>query len=282
MIPASMTPTAPAAVLSGFDRREIGLRTGVTLEYVRHGDPTGVPVIFLHGITDSWRSFEWMLPQLAPGIDAYAVSLRGHGGSGRPTHGYAPADFARDVDAFMDAVGLPSAIVAGHSMGSAVALRFALEYPYRTRALVLIGAVAAWAANPAASEVMAAVAAFEHVDPAFARDFQLSTIATAVPPELIEIAVEESLRVPLHVWKGAFAGLASADVRRELHKIAVPTLLIWGARETFATRAEQEELVLGVRGARLLVYELAGHAVHWDEPARVARDVAAFAGRLRK
>jgi pimeloyl-ACP methyl ester carboxylesterase len=129
---------------------------------------------------------------------------------------------------------------------------------------------------------MAAVAAFEHVDPAFAREFQLSTVATAVPPELIETAVEESLRVPLHVWKGAFAGLASADVRRELHKIAVPTLLIWGARETFATRAEQEELVLGVRGARLLVYELAGHAVHWDEPARVARDVAAFAGRLRR
>ncbi len=282
MIAASTTLTGPAPAVSGFDRQEIGLRTGVTLEYVRHGDPSGVPVIFLHGITDSWRSFEWMFPQLAPGIDAYAVSLRGHGGSSRPQHGYAPADFARDVEAFMDALGLASAVVVGHSMGSAVALRFAVAYPFRTRALVLIGAVAAWAANPAAHEVMTAVAAFgERVDPAFARDFQLSTLATAVPPELIEVAVEESMRVPVHVWKRAFAGLASADVRREMHRISVPTLLIWGARETFATRAEQEELILGIRGARLLVYELAGHAVHWDEPGRVARDVSAFVRRLR-
>lgn len=269
-------------MVSGFTPTLIGLRTGVTLEYVRHGDPTGVPVIFLHGITDSWRSFEWMLPRLASGIDAYAVSLRGHGGSGKPKQGYAPADFARDVEAFMDAVGLPSAVVAGHSMGSAVALRFALEYPFRTRALVLIGALAAWAPNPAVAEVMRVVAAFDWVNPAFAREFQLSTIASAVPPELIEVAVEESLRVPLHVWKGAFAGLAAADVSRELHRIVVPTLVIWGGKETFARRSEQDELIRGIRRARLLVYELAGHAVHWDEPARVARDVSAFVGKLRK
>ena len=182
----------------------------------------------------------------------------------------------------MDAVGLPSAVVAGHSMGSAVALRFALEYPFRTRALVLIGALAAWAPNPAVAEVMRVVAAFDWVNPAFAREFQLSTIASAVPPELIEVAVEESLRVPLHVWKGAFAGLAAADVSRELHRIVVPTLVIWGGKETFARRSEQDELIRGIRRARLLVYELAGHAVHWDEPARVARDVSAFVGKLRK
>ena len=264
-------------VASGFSRKSIDLRTGVTLEYVRHGEPSGVPVIFLHGITDSWRSFEWVLPHMPPGMDAYAVSLRGHGGSGRPAHGYGPTDFARDVDAFMDALGIRSAVVVGHSMGSAVAQRFALDYPSRTRALVLIGAVASWGANPAVQDVMAAVAAFsDRVDPAFAREFQEGTVATPMPPELIDVAVEESLRVPVHVWKEAFASLGSADVSKDLGRIRVPALVIWGARETFATRGEQEELVAGITGARLVVYGEAGHAVHWEEPGRVARDIGTF------
>lgn len=272
-----------ATVATGFSRKNIDLRTGVTLEYVRHGEPSGVPVIFLHGITDSWRSFEGTLPHLPPGVDAYAVSLRGHGGSGQPAHGYRAADFAGDVDAFMDALSIPSAVVVGHSMGSAVALRLAVDYPVRTRALVLIGAVAKWGANSAVQEVMAAVAAFgDRVDPAFAREFQVSTVATPVPPGLIDSAVDESLRVPMHVWKGAFAGLAFADVSKDLHKITAPTLLIWGAKETFATRSEQEELVRGITGARLVVYDAAGHAVHWEEPDRVAADIGRFVAAINE
>ncbi len=265
----------------GFSRNDITLSSGITLEYVRRGNPSGVPVVFLHGITDSWRSFEWMLPHLPAAMNAYAVSVRGHGGSDRPAHGYEMQDFARDLDGFMERLGIRSAVVVGHSMGSAVALRFALDYPSRTGALVLIGATATWSANPAAVEVAAAVARFtDSVDPPFVREFQLSTVATAVPSAIIDVAVEESLRVPARVWREAFAAIVQTDVSRDLPAITAPTLVIWGGKETFATRGEQEELVRGIKGARLLVYELAGHAVHWDEPARVARDIEEFVVQL--
>ena len=80
------------------------------------------------------------------------VTQRGHGDSGKPAEGYAPPDFAHDVAAFMDAMGLESAVIVGHSMGSTVAQRFAIDYPRRTRALVLVGAAAVWDGLPAMEE----------------------------------------------------------------------------------------------------------------------------------
>ncbi len=64
-----MLPTIDRAVLP----------TGVTLPYAVSGDPAGIPVLMLHGLSDSWRSFEGVLPYLPPGIRAYALSQRGHG-----------------------------------------------------------------------------------------------------------------------------------------------------------------------------------------------------------
>ncbi len=268
------------AVASGFAGKSITLSSGITLEYVRRGDPLGIPVLLLHGVSDSWRSFEWMLPYLPPEVDAYAISVRGHGGSDKPSHGYEMQDFARDIDGFMQRLGIPTAVVVGHSMGSAVALRLALDYPARVRGLVLMGAMASWGANPPVQEVAETVTSFsDTVDPAFIREFQLSTVATPVPG-IIEVAVDESLRVPVHVWKEAFAGIVHFDVTRDLSRITVPTLLMWGGKETFATRHAQEELLRGMKAARLVVFEHAGHAVHWEEPARVARDIAAFVAEL--
>jgi pimeloyl-ACP methyl ester carboxylesterase len=263
-----------------YRRNIVSLKTGVTLEYVQHGNADGVPMILLHGITDSWRSFEWMLPHLPPTVNAFAVTMRGHGGSGKPAHGFTPADYAADVAAFMDALALDRAVIVGHSMGSAAALRFALDYPARTRALVMLGGTASWQANAVGSELVPAFAALgDPVDHHFAHEFQASTVATDVP-HILDVATRESVRVPAYVWREAMAGLQASDMTPRLAELTVPTLIMWGDKETVATRAEQQTLATGIRGARLIVYEGAGHAIHWDQPAAVARDLAAFVESL--
>jgi pimeloyl-ACP methyl ester carboxylesterase len=78
----------------------VSLPTGVRIEYVEQGRADGVPVIFLHGVTDSWRSFERVLPLLPPDVHAFALSQRGHGDSSRPTSGYRFADMSADLLAF--------------------------------------------------------------------------------------------------------------------------------------------------------------------------------------
>jgi non-heme chloroperoxidase len=151
----------------------IALRTGVTLPYVEQGDLAGLPVVFLHGVTDSWRSFEPVLPKLPPSIRAFALTQRGHGDAGRPASGYRCADLAADVAAFLDAQEIESAVILGHSMGSSVALRFALDFPSRTSGLVLLGAFASYRTNPAViafwEEAVSTLA--DPIDPAFAREF---------------------------------------------------------------------------------------------------------------
>ena len=81
------------------------LSTGVRIEYVEQGKADGVPVIFLHGVTDSWRSFERVLPLSPPGIHAFALSQRAHGDTSRPTSGYRFAGMSADLLAFLDAMG---------------------------------------------------------------------------------------------------------------------------------------------------------------------------------
>src|SRR3712207_1329643 len=104
--------------------KTVALPAGVTLPYVEQGDPAGVPVLLLHGYTDSWRSWEPVLPSLPGSVRAVAPTQRGHGDAGRPASGYGPHDFAADLAAFVDALGLGPAVVAGTSMGSIVAQRF--------------------------------------------------------------------------------------------------------------------------------------------------------------
>jgi non-heme chloroperoxidase len=262
--------------------RSVKLPSGVRLQYVEQGNPSGVPVLFLHGYTDSWRSFERILPHLPESIHAFAVTQRGHGDADRPTAGYRTRDFAADVAAFMDALELKRAIIVGHSMGSTNAMRFAIDYPDRTLGLMVLGTFAGYRGNPVIAEFWETGASrlTDPIEPAFAREFQESTLAQSVPGTFIDIAVEESLKVPAQVWRAAFEGFLEDDFVSDLHRIRTPTLILWGTQDLLCPRADQDALLAQITGARLTVYERAGHALHWEEPERFAADVATFVESL--
>ena len=262
--------------------QSVTLSTRVTLPYVEQGDPSGVPVVLLHGITDSWRSFEPVLPYLPPSIRAFALTQRGHGDADRPADGYHPRDFAADVAAFLDSQGLASAVIAGHSMGSAVALRFALDYPERIHGLVPMGTFVRYRTNPVLEEFWESVVAClaDPIAERVAREFQESTLARPIAPWFLETAIAESLKVPARVWRDGFAGLFEDEHVARLGEIAAPTLLVWGDQDAFVPASDQETLLATIAGARLQVYRGAGHAIHWEEPARFAADLVAFVERL--
>lgn len=261
--------------------KTIALSTGVTLPYAEQGDPAGIPVVMLHGITDSWHSFEPVLPHLPESIHLFALSQRGHGDADRPPTGYRTRDFAADAAAFIEALGLAPAVMVGHSMGTTNAMRLAIDSPQRVRALVLIDAFATYRSAGMAEFVRSNIAGLTDPVPAgFARDFQQSTLARPVPPELLDLAVSESLKVPARVWRDAFAGLMEDDFVSEVQKVDVPTLFLWGDQDRMALRADQDRLLAAIAGSRLIVYEGGGHAPHWEEAARIAADVSEFVARL--
>src|SRR3712207_5342652 len=116
------------------------LSTGVRLHYAEQGNPTWEAIVFLHGYSDSWFSFSWVLPLLSPEYHVFALTQRGHGDSDKPECCYAPDDFAADVDAFMEKVGIEKATLVAHSTAALFAQRVALSYPRRVSRLVLVGA----------------------------------------------------------------------------------------------------------------------------------------------
>ena len=70
------------------------------------------------------------------------------------------------------------------------------------------------------------------------------------------------------------------DSLEELDKIKAPTLIVWGDQDTILPRSDQEALAAAIPGSRLLVYPGAGHAFYWENPGRVASDLAAFIAEL--
>ncbi len=262
--------------------KSVEIRNGLTLEYLEHGGPSGLKVVFLHGVTDSWRSFEAVLTHLPAFLHAFVPSQRGHGDSGRPEAGYRCVDFSADLHAFMDALEIPSALVVGHSMGSYVAQQFAIDHPERTLGLVLIGAFPTLRGNPGVRALWdSAISRLaDPVDSGFVLEFQKSTLAQPVPPSFLDTVVGESLKVPARVWRATFADFLEADFSTELERIKAPTLIIWGDQDAVVPRSEQHLLNDFIQGSRLIVYPGAGHGVHWEDPARVASDLSAFAHEI--
>ncbi len=263
--------------------RSATLPGGLTIPHVERGDRDGLPMLLLHGLTDSWRSFERLLPYMPRRLRAIALTQRGHGDAGRPAQGYRPADLAADLAAFMDTLSLPRAVVVGHSMGSQVAQRFALGHPDRLLGLVLISGFAQPATNMAVRELWEVVSALsDPVDAGFAEEFQRSTVARPVPEEFLAIAVRESLKVPAYVWRAALRGIMEDDLSASLGRIRAPTLVIWGDRDAIVPRAEQELLATSLPAARLVIHSGTGHAPHWETPERVAAELASFGFTLRE
>src|SRR2546430_3417904 len=100
----------------------------------------GPPTLLLHGIGNYGRYWDLFADAVDGRLRLLAPDARGHGESGRPAAGYAPADFAADALAVLDRVGIERAVLGGHSMGGLHSIALAARHPERVRALVIVDA----------------------------------------------------------------------------------------------------------------------------------------------
>lgn len=108
-----------------------------------HRGGTGTPLVCLHGFTDSWRTWELVLPSLEREHDVLAPTLAGHAG-GPPLAGPATEDALADaVERAMDDAGFATAHVVGNSLGGYLALRLAARG--RARSVVALAPAGGWA-----------------------------------------------------------------------------------------------------------------------------------------
>jgi pimeloyl-ACP methyl ester carboxylesterase len=254
------------------------LATGLRVHYAEQGDREGEAIVFLHAYADSWFSYARVLPLLSPEFRALVPDQRGHGDSGKPGCCYAADDFAADVDAFMEAVGIEEATLVGDSSGGLIAQRVALEYSHRVGRLALIGSPTTLVGNEAVRAAREEILALEDPIPqGFVERFVLGTFRDPVPEWFLEGVVSESLKVPARVWRNYYEGLLLAvDDTSRLGEIGAPTLILWGERDALLPREEQERRAAAIPNATLRVYPETGHLAHWVRPEWVAQDLQAF------
>ncbi|MEU3464040.1 alpha/beta hydrolase [Streptomyces sp. NPDC006733] len=262
--------------------KSAAVREGVTLPYAEAGYPSGTPVVFVHGLADSWWSFEPLLQRLPGSLHGYAPTQRGHGDADRPPDGYTPEDFAADLVAFLDAAKIDRCLLVGCSTGGVAARIVAGSHPDRISGLVLVGVPATLADKPAVAELDELVQGLSDPVPRAVVEGLMTGIAgRPIAPGLLKTMADERLKVPARVWQQTLRGLLDADLRATLAGILVPTLVIRGDQDDLLPRNDQQAILDAVHGARLLTYEGAGHAVHWEQPERVVADIAAFAASRR-
>jgi pimeloyl-ACP methyl ester carboxylesterase len=257
---------------------EVHLATGPRLHYAEQGDREGEAIVFLHAYVDSWFSYGRVLPLLSPEYHAFAPDQRGHGDSDKPECCYAADDYAADVDAFMEAVGIDKATLVGDSSGGLIAQRVALSYRHRVSRLVLIGSPTTLVNNEAIMEWWEFVRALEDpVPPEYVRELLASIIHHDVSEEFLERAISESLKVPARVWRDYWEGVVlTVDDTARLGEIDLPTLILWGEQDDLLPREEQEWRAAAIPNATLRVYPETGHLAHWVRPEWVVRDLQAF------
>lgn len=255
------------------------LSTGLRMHYAEQGDREGEAIVFLHAYVDSWFSYSRVLPLLSAEYHAFAPDQRGHGNSDKPQCCYTADDYAADVDAFMDAVGIEKATLVGDSSGGLIAQRMTLDYPHRVSRLVLIGAPTTLVNNEVVRKLGEEMLALleDRVSPEFVREFVMGTVHHPVPEEFLEGAVTESLKVPAHVWRDYYEGVVlTVDDTARLGQIDAPTLILWGEQDALLPREDQEWRAAAIPDATLKVYSETGHLAHWVRPEWVVRDLEVF------
>jgi pimeloyl-ACP methyl ester carboxylesterase len=265
----------------GADRitRRVHLATGVTVPYLEQGDPQPAAVLLLHAWVESSACFDRLLQAVPPTLRVFAMDQRGHGDADKPADGYALVNFAEDIEAFMDAVGLQSAVLLESSSGGYVAQQVAVQVPHRVDGLVLVGAPRSLQGRPAFADEVDRLT--DPVDPSWVEE-SLTWFPRYhhVPDWYIKDRIRDGLRVPAHVWMVGFAGLTAAVPPSESGTITAPTLIIWGERDELLPLQDGCLLAAAIRGSRLIVYEDTGHLVLWEQPERVATDLADFIAGL--
>jgi pimeloyl-ACP methyl ester carboxylesterase len=98
------------------------------LHVVEDGDVSAPPVLLLHGITSSHRTWDWLVPELADRFRVLRLDFRGHGGSDRAPDAYTPDGYVSDAVAVLEQVAGPAAVI-GHSLGGATTAALTQQRP---------------------------------------------------------------------------------------------------------------------------------------------------------
>lgn len=247
---------------------------GVQTRVIEAGPRDAPPLVCLHGTGGHAEAFIRNLAVLSRDYHVLAYDLPAHGWSGAPERCYEIDGYCRHLHAFLDAFGLPRAVLIGQSLGGWIAAAYTVGHPARVTSLVLIGA-GGNTFDPAVMQRIrdASMAAVETPTPALVRDRVALLFSRTVTADEELVACRQAI----YSRPGAADAMAKALVlqtpeirRRNLFtrwaEIGQPAILVWGRDDQITPLSSGEEIAAAMPDGRLVVLDRAGHWPQFEQP----------------
>jgi 2-hydroxy-6-oxonona-2,4-dienedioate hydrolase len=264
---------------------------GLPIRYLEAGE--GPPLVLLHALGESALDWRWVLPALARTNHVYAPDLPGFGYSAKPSAEYSSAFFARFVAAYLDALGVERAAVAGNSLGGLIGLRLALSEPERVVALALfdsagLGREVAYALRLPTLPGYGEGAAAWGKTPlgAFQRAWLRVPLLFGRPERVHTEWITEQARLAqlpgfMEATMSALRAQVDLGGQREvlvdqLPHLQMPTLIVWGEQDRIFPVSQAREAVACLREGYLDLIPDCGHLPQIECPERFVASLNRF------
>jgi pimeloyl-ACP methyl ester carboxylesterase len=233
-----------------------------------------LPVVLLHGAGGSHLSWPSEIRRMT-GYKVFALDLPGHGKSGGRGH-QSIACYAEAVQAWLDNMGIPRAVLIGHSMGSAVAQELALKFPAQVLSLCLIGTAARLRVNPILIEETTHTTTFHNAVEKVI-DWSFGSQTAEDLKTLVARRLGDTRPSVLH---GDFLACDAFDASGRIAEIKQPCLIICGAEDKMTPTGNAYFLADTLQNAEIKIIAGAGHMAMIEKPIEVANAIKEFLGNI--
>jgi 3-oxoadipate enol-lactonase len=224
----------------------------VELYYETIGD--GFPLVLIHGWSADGLSYLFQIP-LAYHYRLILPDLRGHGKSPKPQTEYTAEILASDVNRLLEKLAVEKAIICGGSLGGKVALQFALDYPEKVEALILVntastssglqqlfdGCISVLSAPNPVEMLSGMISSMPGLDEVF--------IKSPVGSMFMQSSLERLEQIEPKSFLEVTKGMERFDVTDRLSEIKAPTLIIAGEKDSILPPSLSEEMYKRIAGS---------------------------------
>jgi 3-oxoadipate enol-lactonase len=230
----------------------------------------GPPIVFIHGLGATSNVWHAQRTALSSYYQVIIYDRSGSGRSRQAREGYSVDAWTDELAGLLDHLGVRSAVVAGHSLGSMVAQRFAGKYPDRTRALILAGGEAEM--GPDEKKALTERARLIETQGLLAVvDSWLTAVLSAATreanPALAGMVREMFLSNDARTYALHCLALRDGTVRSDHGNIVCPTLLTVGDQDLVTPLSWQREIAAGIANSRIRIIPNTAHMTMLESPA---------------
>lgn len=291
-----MNETLTREQLNAYVYETLTLPGGQVVNYRDEGNPNGPVVLMVHGAWATLSDYDKWVPVLAKHYRVVRLDMPGHGMTDafKDRRKQIPAEWAKFVKAFVDAKGLNSFALIGHSYGGNASLRYVVSNPSSAKLLVLVapgGAPTDDAVESLTEGEMSIMKMYNNpigrylVPRMISKDFLKDNYSILVndmanfPDSFIDqsfdvMRYEKNLGAPIELAVNAMQGYDKNLT--SVAGISIPTLLMWGEKDAVEPANGAEPLKAAIPSSEVIIYPNIGHMPMVENPEQSIADIVSF------